>query len=402
VIVAAGAWHDDTPGGAYRLATDFARYLAAREYRVHYVCPSGSVATVERTRTDRVDVWRYPAPNSPSPSLGNVRAHLACAREVANRVAANERVTALLGHSQLQFLGASAGLGRSARRTFGVHSPFALELREQAGRSPTIRQRLSWRAAGWMERHIIDTADLIHCDSAFTGRLIVDRYGEGIAHKTAVLPGWVDCAAFAPARAPRAALRADFGHPWCAGVPTFLSLRRLVPRMGIDLLIDAAASLAQRGREFRVIVAGEGPLRGDLESRSAALGLDRYVAFIGRVPQSRLADLYSAADCFVLPTRALECFGLIVLESYACGTPVIGVPVGAIPEVMGAAFSDWIAADNTAPAIAARMASVLDRTLFADPARLRARASEFDSRAVMPRHEDALLGACADVRDEVA
>jgi glycosyltransferase involved in cell wall biosynthesis len=48
-----------------------------------------------------------------------------------------------------------------------------------------------------------------------------------------------------------------------------------------------------------------------------------------------LSRYYQAADFFVLPTRELEGFGLVILEAMACGTPVLGTPIGAIPETVG-------------------------------------------------------------------
>jgi glycosyltransferase involved in cell wall biosynthesis len=83
---------------------------------------------------------------------------------------------------------------------------------------------------------------------------------------------------------------------------------------------------------------------------------------------------------------------LIVLEAYACGVPVIGVPVGSIPEVMGEGFSSWIADDNHPPALAQRMTEFLDGRLTADPEALRSRSREFETQAVMGLHERVLIG----------
>src|SRR5439155_3903477 len=128
-----------------------------------------------------------------------------------------------------------------------------------------------------------------------------------------------------------------------------------VPRMGPDTLVEATALLAEKGRECRVVIGGEGPERQPLEILALERGISDRVAFLGRISEQQVSDSYAAADCFVLPTRALECFGLIVLEAYASGLPVVGVPVGSIPEVMGPEFSAWIADDNQPVALAQRM-----------------------------------------------
>ena len=392
VLIVAGGWHDEHPGGASKLPTDFARFLAARGHDVAYLCPSPCVDRPSATTVDGVALRRYPAPDAPSPSLDNVRRHLRSARDATRAVLADRRIDALLGHSQLQYFGAAAICPRHVRRCFGVHSPFAQELREHMTTTPTLRQRVAWKGASWMERRILAASDLVHCDSAYSRALMVSTYPGLIDAKAVVLPGWVDARRFHPRAAERDGLRARLGEPWRPGVFTFFTLRRLVPRMGLDTLIEAVASLASRGCPLRLVVGGEGPERARLETLAGERGVADRVAFIGRVAEERLADSYAAADCFALPTRALECFGLIVLEAYASGVPVVGVPVGSIPEVMGPAFADWIAEDNGAPALARRMADVLEGRLVADPDRLRARALEFELHTVARRHERLLVG----------
>ncbi len=57
--------------------------------------------------------------------------------------------------------------------------------------------------------------------------------------------------------------------------------------------------------------------------------------FLGFIPDNELPLYYQSSDGFVLPTRELEGFGLVAVEALACGTPVLGTPVGAIPEILG-------------------------------------------------------------------
>lgn len=397
VLIAAGGWHDESPGGANRLPTDFARFLAGRGRRVVYLCPSPAVTATARERVDDVEIWRYPAPAAPSPSFRNVLRHWTRSRAIVRTVRAQAPIAALLGHTQLQYLAIARYCSRQVRRCYAVHSPFAAELREAAVAAPSLRQRVSWRAARVVEQRILALSDVVHCDSTYTLRYMRAAYARAVGSRAIALPGWVDTKRFRAPAIGRDELRARLRGPWAPGVATFFTLRRLYPRTGLDLLVEAAAELHTEGRGFRVIVGGDGPERGRLEALAAARGVGDRVAFVGRVPDDRLADTFAAADCCVLPSRALECFGLIVLEAYACGVPVIGTPVGAIPEVMGPEQAAWIAAEASASAIADRMRAFLDGALAPDLPGLRARALEFDIEAVAPRHEQVLLDGVVGV-----
>jgi glycosyltransferase involved in cell wall biosynthesis len=109
----------------------------------------------------------------------------------------------------------------------------------------------------------------------------------------------------------------------------------MVSRMGIDVFLDALAQLEPDIPRFQAFLGGEGPDRGALEARAAASGLTGRVRFLGRLTDDEVAAAYAAADLFVLPTTSLECFGIITLEAFARGCPVVATSVGAIPEVVG-------------------------------------------------------------------
>ena len=87
--------------------------------------------------------------------------------------------------------------------------------------------------------------------------------------------------------------------------------------------------------ELLLAVAGGGPLRGELERQIEEFGLVRHVRLLGRVSDADLPLLYRAADLSVVPSTALEGFGLICVESLASGTPAMVTPVGGLPEVVG-------------------------------------------------------------------
>jgi glycosyltransferase involved in cell wall biosynthesis len=156
--------------------------------------------------------------------------------------------------------------------------------------------------------------------------------GYGIpAERIRIVAGGVDLAPFADLPS-RADARAALG--WPNDRPVVLAVRRLVRRMGLEDLIAAADVVRQHQADLLLLLAGSGPLKEELAARIQALGLERHVRLLGRLPDDRLPLAYRAADLTVVPTIALEGFGLIAVESLAAGVPVLVTPVGGLPEVV--------------------------------------------------------------------
>jgi glycosyltransferase involved in cell wall biosynthesis len=124
------------------------------------------------------------------------------------------------------------------------------------------------------------------------------------------------------------------------------------------------------------------------------MGLAGHVRFVGHIPEADLPAYYQAADCFVLPTRALEGFGLVTVEALACGTPVLGTPVGATPEILVPLARELLTDDATPEALARglrRVTSVCRDAAFR--ARCRAYAeARYDWETAVDRLEDLLVG----------
>ena len=86
--------------------------------------------------------------------------------------------------------------------------------------------------------------------------------------------------------------------------PVLLWVGRMVPVKGLDVLLNACASLRDRGREFRLCLIGDGPLRNDLGQQARALGLAEIVDFVGSRRPAELPDYYHSADMVVLPSHS--------------------------------------------------------------------------------------------------
>ena len=102
--------------------------------------------------------------------------------------------------------------------------------------------------------------------------------------------------------------------------PRVLFIGRLVPYKGVDVLIDAMASVPRA----TALILGDGPLRGELAARAAASGVAGRVRFLGALPDAEVVAHLHACDVFVLPSVSRqETFGVAQLEAMACGRPVV-------------------------------------------------------------------------------
>jgi len=161
------------------------------------------------------------------------------------------------------------------------------------------------------------------------GRIIIDRYGVNPALVHVIPPG-VDLSRFSVGD--QSAARTRFTLPSDAFV--VVTARRLDPRMGLDVLLEAWEEVQRILPNAVLLVAGDGAERKTLAIRAARLADPSGVRLLGQISDDDLVRLYQAADCSVVPTRALEGFGLVTLESLACGTPVVVTDVGGLPDGM--------------------------------------------------------------------
>lgn len=163
------------------------------------------------------------------------------------------------------------------------------------------------------------------------------------------IPGAVDALRFRPAESVRE-VRAELGIG--EGQRVLFCVRRLVRRMGIDRLIQAMAAVSAEHPEALLVIAGDGSMRSELESLASRLGLAGKVVFTGRLSNELLVKWFQAADCSVVPTVTLEGFGLVTVESLACGTPVLGTPNGGTREILEAFEPSLLFDDESAEAMA--------------------------------------------------
>jgi len=244
-------------------------------------------------------------------------------RRRALAILADQETDLVAGHFALY----AAPLGRHLRRrplVVHFHGPWAHEgsLEGDSGVATRIKGRIERSVYRQARRFIVLSEafrDVLH-----------RRYGIPL-ERIRIVPGGVAVERFSAGPA-RAEARRRLG--WTRERPIILTVRRLQRRMGLENLISAMATVRRAVPEALLLIAGRGPLAAELDARIEALDLHDHVRLLGFLPDDALPLAYRAADLTIVPTVALEGFGLITIESLAAGTPVLVTPVGGLPETV--------------------------------------------------------------------
>jgi glycosyltransferase involved in cell wall biosynthesis len=324
-------WFPEKPGGLNRVYYELTKHLPDANVEVH-----GLVAGTAQVTESSGGMVQGFAPRSESlvPRL------LAVRRLVSPLLRADPKAL-VVSHFSLYtapVLDALAGHPLVVH----FHGPWGLEGGAER------QSNLAVRAKTAVERAVYRRASAFIVLSRPFGQILERRFGVA-PDKIHVIPGGVDVARFA-IRESRAECRAMLG--WPADRPVVLAVRRLMRRMGLDDLVLAAARLRERVPNVLVLIAGDGPLTGELQRQIASLALEDTVRLLGFVPDEQLPVAYRAADLTVVPTVSLEGFGLIVAESLAAGTPCFVTPVGGLPEAVGGLSRALVLRSTGADAIA--------------------------------------------------
>lgn len=209
----------------------------------------------------------------------------------------------------------------------------------QIPRDPVARDQIVWAARQ-------ASADIAVCED-LRRRLV----GLGAPEaRTLTLRNGVDLERFSPGdrEAARVALK-------LRGL-VLLSVGSLIPRKGHELTLRAL----QDWPDCTLLIAGEGPLMGELQALAEQLGVARQVRFLGGVPHAHLPRLYRAADVSILASER-EGWANVLLESMACGTPVIATAVNGAAEVVCGPDAGLLVRRRTPEALSAALLEFLRR-----------------------------------------
>jgi glycogen synthase len=306
-------WFPEEGGGLERYYFEMRRALPAVGVRM-----SGLVVGSEGVHeASGGDVRAFAQLNNPLPDrLRGLR------REVCNELARGH-FNLVAGHFALYTLPVLRMI-RDIPLVFHFHGPWAEERRIEGGKW------LKTHVQRTLERYVYHRAErLLTLSEAFKELLIRD-YGLDEA-KIRVVPGGLDTKRY---DIPETRDEARHILGWPRNRPIVLAVRRLTRRMGLVELIAAAQIIRRRIPDVLILIAGRGILAGELEAQIRAADLQDHVQMLGFLPDSKLPLAYRAADITVVPSLALEGFGLSAAESLAAGTPALVTRVGGLPEVV--------------------------------------------------------------------
>ena len=182
----------------------------------------------------------------------------------------------------------------------------------------------------------------------------------------------------------------EFSNPQRMDAPErgryILSVSAYKDQKGIDVLIRAMKTVSELHPDVKLILVGEGPLRGDLESLSEELGQNHRIEFLGRRSHGEVVELLHGCEVFVLPSR-FETFGIALVEAMACGRAVVAANTGGMPEIVRNGVNGFLVESDSPSGLVDGLNTLLDNLS------LRRRLGEAAARDVRKRFSTASMGA---------
>jgi glycosyltransferase involved in cell wall biosynthesis len=219
--------------------------------------------------------------------------------------------------------------------TVGLHGDDVLSLHT----SPRHEQ--------WLVKHMIRSADwvLAHSLSLLSE---AERLVESLSDNRSYIPLGVDCLRL------RDQAATDRYRLPVQSARYILTVAKLYPRKGIDVLLEAIGKLDPKAQDMLFAIAGDGPDEQALKQKARHMGIEHRVLFLGEIRRRDVPGLLKDCEFFVLPSRS-EPFGLVLLEAMTFGKAIIATDVGGIPEFVIDGFNGLLVPSGDSDALAKKI-----------------------------------------------
>ncbi|MDJ0732510.1 MAG: glycosyltransferase family 4 protein [Nostocaceae cyanobacterium] len=328
-------WFPKTPGGLERYIYELTQQLVANQDKVE-LCGVGLPDTEPNSL---LKLYNLASADSP------IWQRFLSIRRNFRKININ-KVDAINLHFALYSFPIMDLLPKEVPITFNFHGPWAWESQAEGVNKLTVSLKQSL-----IEKRVYSQCDRFIVLSKAFGNILHKNYQINW-DKIHVIPGGVNLNKFQPNLS---VYEAREKLKWSQSRQIIFTSRRLVHRVGIDKLLSALAIIKPRIPDVWLAIAGRGYLQTTLQQQVRELGLNDHVKFLGFLPDELLPVAYQAANLTVMPSQSFEGFGLAIVESLACGTPVVCTPVGGMPEIIKPFSPDLITADCEAVTIAEKL-----------------------------------------------
>jgi glycosyltransferase involved in cell wall biosynthesis len=334
VLMIGEALADENPGGLNRYLEDLASALEVQGTPVFTIRMGAGPTRSPRHILAAKASWPLPL---------RLLSYARAAARLADRIDVVDSHFALYG-----LLPVLATRLRSKPLVVHFHGPWAEESEVAGQRSRVILWVKRSMEAALYRRAI----RLVTLSEAFKA-ILVERYRVDPSRIEVIAPG-VDVDRFSTGDSIRTRRYLGLSDDGFVAV-VVRRLDRDARRMGLDILLTAWSQVIKAVPGAMLLVVGDGSARGDLEERARQANISGSVRFKGRVDDAELVTAYQAADVSVVPSIALEGFGMVALESLACGTPVVVTDCGGLPEAVAGLDASLIVQSRNAGALGDRL-----------------------------------------------
>ncbi|MBN2406066.1 MAG: glycosyltransferase family 4 protein [Elusimicrobia bacterium] len=339
----------DEQGGSGRVSEELGRELSDRGYEIHLFTPLRRPDLPEKEARGGINIYRFgKTGKSLNTGLSGIIAGI---KRIKKDLENFEYDYIIFNHPYSAWPVYLSNLFKRCPKIYIFHSPWHEEYEIRAG-----KKGIGYWLRMWMEKKIVKNSDNIVVLSEFMKQKVMKTHKIDAA-RTSIVPGGIDTERFKPADDINL-VRKSLSIPDKRIV--LLTVRNLVPRMGLENLITAMRDIVNKHKNVILLIGGRGYLREKLQQQVDESGLAEYIKFLGYIDNELLPSYYQSADIFVLPTRVLEGFGLVTLEALASGTPVLGTPVGGTVEILKKFGSDFMFRDSTPGSMAELINKYID------------------------------------------